>query len=231
MNKVVIFLFLIALLPLFSEAQKTEKKKNEPDEKITVKREFDKNGNLIRFDSLRVYNWSSDSSFKFPMDGGWKDFLGEDFFENHSGNPFTGDSAFSFRFPSGTMPFRFFNDDELFKGFGFDKPDSSFSRNFMFRNDTSFFMGPNSSLMLPPGFFSPDLEGMKALEEFFGQHFKSFSPDQMWDKQGNKNPFEEFLNPQQKEEWEKMMQKQQKEQEEFFKKWNKQKSGNKTEKM
>jgi hypothetical protein len=231
MNKSVLFVAILVFLSFATQAQNAEKKRKAPDEKITVKREYDKNGNLTRFDSLRVFSWSSDSAFQFPLQGGWEDFFGKDYFDNHFQSHFPGDSTFNFRFPSGPAPFRFFDEEDLFKGFGFDKQDSAFSKNFLFHNDTSFFMGPNSSQMLPPGFFSPDWKGMKELEEFFGQHFKSLTPDEYYGNPGNDNPLEKFQNPQQKEEWEKMMQRQQKEQEEFFKKYNKQKPGKKLEKM
>ena len=231
MLKFVLCIISLMLVSFAANAQKTGKKGNAPDEKITVKREYDKDGNLIRFDSLRVFNWSSDSAFQFPLQGGWEDFFGKDYFDNHFQDHFPGDSVFSFRFPSGAMPFRFFDEEDFFKGFGGDLSDSAFSKNFLFHNDTSFFMGPKSSLMLPPGFFSPDREGMKELEKFFDQHFKSLSPDQFHGYPWKEEPQEEFLNPQQREEWEKMMQKQQKEQEEFFKKYIKQKPEKKIEKM
>jgi hypothetical protein len=231
MNKTVLLLGALLLLSFVAGAQNAEKKGKAPDEKITVKREYDKNGNLIRFDSLRVFSWSSDSAFQFPLRGGWEDFFGKEYFDNHFQDHFSGDSAFTFRFPSGPKPYRFLDEEDLFKGFGFDKKDSAFSKNFLFHNDTSFFMGPNSSLMLPPGFFSPDWKGMKDLEEFFGQHFKSLSPEEFYGNPENANPLEKFLNPQQQEEWEKMMQRHQKEQEEFLKKYNKQKPEKKIKKM
>jgi hypothetical protein len=231
MNKTVLILCCLVFLAFTAGAQNAGKKKNAPDEKITVKREFDKNGNLIRFDSLRVFSWSSDSAFHLPLQGGWEDFFGKDYFDHHFQDHFMGDSVFSFGFPSGPKPLRFLDEDDFFKGFGFGMQDSAFSKNFLFQNDTSFFMGPNSSLMLPPGFFSPDWKGVKDLEEFFGQHFKSLTPDQFYGNPGNDDSMEKFLNPQQKEEWEKMMKRQQKEQEEFFRKYNKQKPGRKTEKM
>jgi hypothetical protein len=231
MKKFVVLFLILALTPFFSQAQKTVKKGNAPDEKITVKREYDKNGNLTRFDSLRVFSWSSDSTFRFPPDGGWQDFFGKEFFDNQFGKNFKGDSAFSFRFPKQPVPFHFFNEEDFFKGFGDVKNDSVFSRNFFFHNDTSFFMGPHSSMMLPPGFIAPDLKGMQDLEKLFREHFKSFSPDEIFNNPFSDEPAGKFMNPQQQDEWDKMMQRQQKEQEEFIKKWNKQQTNKKIEKM
>jgi hypothetical protein len=199
MKKLVILSLILASALFFVQAQKTEKKKNGPDEKITVKREYDKNGNLTRFDSLRVYSWSSDSTFRFPLDGGWQDFFGKEFFDDHFGKNFNGDSAFS--------------------------------GNFFFHNDTSFFMGPHSPMMLPPGFIAPDRKGMQDLEKLFREHFKSFSPDEFFNNTVPDEPFGKFLDPGQQEEWDKMMQRQQKEQEEFMKKWNRQQTNKKIEKM
>ena len=230
MIKTIIILLSLSFCLFSGHAQKTEKKKNSPDERISVKKEFDKDGNLIRFDSLRVYNWSSDSSFRFPMDEGWADFFGKDFFDDHFDKRFFSDSAFSFGFPKDFGSFRFFDDDDFFKGFGFDT-DSSLLRNFMFRNDTSFFKGPHSSMMLPPGFFTPDQDGLEELERYFEKNFRSFSPKGFFGFPEENDSTGIFRHPRQKEEWEKMIQRQQKEQEEFMKKWNPQKPGRKLEKM
>ena len=199
MKKALFISFLLAFSVLPGMAQKSEKQKSSPDEEIKVKREYDKDGNLIRFDSLRVFKWS-------------------------------GDSAFSFQFPEGFPSFRFFGEDDFMKDFGLDK-DSSFLRNFMFPDDSSFFMGPHSSMMLPPGFFAPDRKGFSDLEQFFGKDFKPLFPDDFLNLPEKTIPEEEFFSPRQKEEWEKMMRRHQQEQEEFFKKWNQTKPGKKIEKM
>jgi hypothetical protein len=229
MKKVFLWVICMMVLLFSAGAQNNEKKKNTPDEKITVKREFDKDGNLISFDSLRVYSWSTDSAFQIPQ--GWENFFGKDFFDDRFGKQFPGDTAFSFAFPQGTSPFRFFDEEDLLKGFGLNPDDSVDFRNYIFHNDTSFFMGPKSSFMLPPGFFVPDMKGMQDLEKYFDQHFKSFSPDEFYNNPGEGSPFKRFMDPQQQEEWNKLIEKQQQEQQELYKKWNKQKSGKKTEKM
>jgi len=231
MRQALIFGLCLTVLSFAAEAQKVEKKKNSPDEKITVKREYDKNGNLIGFDSLRVYSWSTDTAFHFPKESGWESFFGKDFFDHQFGDRLSGDSAFHFKFPAGPVPFHFFDEEDLFKGFGLNPGDSANFRNYIFHNDTSFFMGPDTSFMLPPGFFVPDMKGMQDLEKYFGQHFKSFSPEEFFGVPGESNPIEKYLDSQQMEEWNKLMEKQQKEQQEFYQKWNKQKPDKKTEKM
>jgi hypothetical protein len=229
MKRAVIMSMCLVIFAVSAGAQKTDKKKNSPDEKITVKREYDKNGNLISFDSLRVWKWSGDSSFQYPLDEGWENFFGKNFFDERSRFPFFGDSASSFLQPFGNLHFRFLDEDDLFKNFGVVPDDSMHIRNFLFHNDSSLFMGPDSSFMLPPGFFFPDMKGMEELQKYFDRHFKSFSPGEYPEEQAT--PFNRFIDPRQQEEWEKLMKKQQQELDEFNKKWNKQNRGKGIEKM
>ena len=58
------FLFIVLTMCLFlnSTAQKNDQKTNTPKEEIKVNREYDKNGNLIKFDSLYSYSWSGDTT-------------------------------------------------------------------------------------------------------------------------------------------------------------------------
>jgi len=128
-------------------------------------------------------------------------------------------------------PFRFFDEEDLFKGFGLFPDDTTDTRSYIFHNDTSFFPGPDSAFMLPPGFFAPDMKGLEDLQQYFDKHFKSFSPDEFFNDPDKESPYGKFLDPKQREEWEKLIQKQQQEQEEFYKKWKNQKPAKKTEKM
>lgn len=61
------FLILILLISIsgFSQNQKTKK---QPNENVKVNKEYDEDGNLIRYDSTYVYTWSSDSSMQFHPD-------------------------------------------------------------------------------------------------------------------------------------------------------------------
>lgn len=229
MNKA-LFLSIFLVASLTGLSQKADKLKSTPDEKISVKKEYDKDGNLIRFDSLRVFTWSGDSLFRFSPDGGWADFFGQDFPFDRFGKKFPADSLNSFRFPGSFPSFRFFGEDDFFKDFGME-PDSSFLRNFMFMDDTSFFMGPHSSMMLPPGFFAPGPGSFPDIRRFLGKDFKSMFPDEFFNLSPDPGPGEQFISPRQKEEWEKMMRRQQQEQEEFYKRWNQQKPNKKIEKM
>ncbi len=195
-------LLLMATITMAASAQKTEKKeKNSPDEEISVKREFDEQGNLIRFDSLRVFRWSTDSLFTFPGNKGWESLFGEDLFE------------------------------DLFPGLRNLPSDSSRFGDFFFHNDTSFFMGPNSSFMLPPGFFIPEMEDLEEMEELLERHFKSLPPGQFPDFGNHALPFQRYADPDQQKEWQQLMEKQHKEMEEFREKWEKKKQSPGIEKI
>ncbi len=66
LNKFVLsFCILLTSASVFSQ---TTKKENLPNKNIDVKREYDKDGNLIRYDSTYVYSWSSDSTHQFLPD-------------------------------------------------------------------------------------------------------------------------------------------------------------------
>lgn len=63
MKRFILLFMLICGLHLINKAQNKDINKNQPKEDIKVNREFDEQGNLIRFDSTYTYNWSSDSTF------------------------------------------------------------------------------------------------------------------------------------------------------------------------
>lgn len=194
----VLVMSFLAALPFSAGAQKPDKREKTPDEQIKVEREYDKDGNLIRFDSLRVYNWSGDSVFNFPMDKGWeKLFGGEEMFRN-------------------------------FRDFG---NDSVLFRDFLFRNDTSFFMGPNSSFLLPPGFFIPDRKGLDELQKLFDRYFQVPPKGEFPGFENQEIPFRLFTDPDQQKEWEELLEKQEQEIKNFREKWEKKKKIPGTEKM
>jgi len=59
----IVFLICLLTIPFFSNSQN-----------ISVQREYDKNGNLIRYDSTYVYSWSSDSTHHFFPDSAFLKF-------------------------------------------------------------------------------------------------------------------------------------------------------------
>jgi hypothetical protein len=220
----------MVFLTVSAVAQIADPKKKAPEEKITVKKEYDENGNLIGFDSLRIWSWSGDSALRFQFDSGWEKFFGHGSPDEDFGFPFQTDSLFP------DMPFSKFHfgvpeHNRLFGNFYNEPDDSAFFKNFLFHTDTSFFMGPNSSFLLPPGFFIPDMKGLNDLEEFLEDHFRSLLPANDPNGSDQDAPFRRFIDPGQQEEWEKLMQKQQEELKEFNKKWEKQNKAKGTEKM
>ncbi|MDM8160533.1 hypothetical protein QUH73_11965 [Labilibaculum sp. K2S] len=68
-----VFFVLILLFSLsgFSQNKVT---KTKPNEDIKVNKEFDKDGNLIRYDSTYVYTWSSDSCHQLTPDSAFYNF-------------------------------------------------------------------------------------------------------------------------------------------------------------
>jgi hypothetical protein len=133
--------------------------------------------------------------------------------------------------PFSRFHFGFPGHNRLFENFYNEPDDSAFFNNFLFHTDTSLFMGPNSSFLLPPGFFIPDMKGLNDLEEFLEDHFRSFSQEDDPEGVDRNAPFRRFIDPGQQEEWEKLMQKQQEELREFNKKWEKQNKTKGIEKM
>jgi len=63
-----ILLSLCVLLISTSVFSQDTIQKNLPKKNIDVNREYDKDGNLIRYDSTYVYSWSSDSTYHFMPD-------------------------------------------------------------------------------------------------------------------------------------------------------------------
>lgn len=85
MARIIVILAMGICLALSGFAQKENPKKNMPKEDIKVNREYDEQGNLIRFDSTYTYNWSSDSTLLNQLDK-------NHFFENRL--KFSNDSSF-----------------------------------------------------------------------------------------------------------------------------------------
>lgn len=187
------------LIFLFCASISIQAQKNTPQEKSTVNKEYDENGNLIQYDSTYVWQWNSDSSIGFPTNS---DSIFRNYFPEFFGN-FDADSIFQkFGFSERNMLMPF-DDNEFFSLFQHEFPDSIFTDVFPYEADStmSFHFRHQS-----PGNFNfqefDDLQ--KQLMEKFNQ--QNFS-------------YPEFKTQEQKEEWEKLMQKQQKEMEEMMKKW------------
>ena len=175
--------------------------KNTPQEKSIVNKEFDKDGNLIQYDSTFVWQWNSDSTMNFSFDenfgfgkefpGMFEEFFGDSVFENFG---FFNDQ----NFPS-------FNNEEFFQHFQHSFHDSAFIHGFTFEPDSAGGFGFRHHF--PGGTAFPDLEELQK---------------QMLEKFNHQNmPAPGFKSPEQQKEWEELLKKQQKEKEELMKKWEK----------
>jgi hypothetical protein len=63
-----IILTVLILFVSYAGFSQSQNNKNNPKKDIKVNRKYDKNGNLIRYDSTYVYTWSSDSLHQFMPD-------------------------------------------------------------------------------------------------------------------------------------------------------------------
>lgn len=196
-------------------AQEKEDKTQKPGEKITVNREYDDQGNLIRFDSTYVFEWHGDTMMAFPNGGnfqfstnGFPDM--EEFMSQ-----FFGDSAFSSPFGSGWQNDVFRRHEEMMKNFGFPFDQQGFMNGFTFGPDSMYYHFDSDSTGNISPFF--DEFGFPDFSQFF-QGFGGFDD----------NSAPSFNNQDEEKEWQDLMDRYQKEMEEFQKKWdskNKSKSG------
>lgn len=187
-----LIIFSFASLSVFAQ-------KNTPEEKSIVNKEFDENGNLLKYDSTYVWQWNSDSTFNFSFGDSFNP--GKDF--NGLFGDFFNDSIFEqfgfFNNP-GLQPF---SDEDFFRNFQHNFPNLKSFPGFPFKNDSVFSF--RFGQPLPDNFGNGNFDDLqKQLQEYFNRHNLTIP---------------EFKSPEQQEEWEKLMQKHQKEKEEFMKKW------------
>lgn len=129
------FLFSILTMCFFlnSTAKKKDQKTKAPKEDIKVNREYDENGNLIRFDSLYSYSWSGDTTIL-------KSFSPKDFtnifgngFETFSDSSFNRNLFFDDFDQLFSQPYSGTRDSILMKQFGLQ----DHFKNFHFPNDST----------------------------------------------------------------------------------------------
>lgn len=198
MKRFVLFSFMTMCLIINLLAQKSNQKSNSPKENSTVKREYDENGNLIRFDSTYTYSWSGDTTLMKQMNpedmnnffnGHLKFFNDSSFF----GNSFFDDFDQMFSHHMGMMP-----DSTLMKKFGkqefhsfkFDSdslaedfPDFNHFFGFTFpeKNDSVSAKGKKEPFATNRHSMDDVMkmfqEQMKAMEE---QHRKFFKEEPKW---------------------------------------------------
>lgn len=201
MKRILIFqmFFLTGVL-----AVQAQQKQTIPQEKSIVNKEFDENGNLLKYDSTYVWQWNPDSTFNFSFDdkfafgkqlpGMFEEFFNDSVFEQ-----------FGFLNKRDFQPF---GDEDFFRHFQHSFPDSIFIQGFPFEQDSIFSFDFGNQF---PGSIDPNTFGFKELEDLQKQLQEKFNQHHLM--------VPEFKSPEQKEEWEKLIQKQQKEKEELMKKW------------
>lgn len=156
-----------------------------PEEKTIVNKEFDEDGNLIKYDSTFVWSWSGDSAFQFefPMNGFFsgKDIPGFD--ESIL------DSVFSNQFSNHFFNFEPFANDEFFSQFQQQFSDSAFSQQFEFFGDSASVFPFDAERLFLDKFFSKDFDAMheKLLEQLNGMNsenpeFKSKEEEKAWNE-------------------------------------------------
>jgi hypothetical protein len=188
------YIFLMALMfsvQLSVKAQKSKPHQTQPKEDIHVNREFDPNGNLIKFDSLYSYSWSGDTllfdsihpwnfndpfknKFNFPPDSSFFDLPFFQGFDQNAFGPLSHqqDSIINqFRLHH---QFNFKNDSIGLNSFDMNDFVNQFSEN---RNDSISINSPiNNQLNFSPNSMNDMIEmfekQMKELEE---QQQKVFS--------------------------------------------------------
>lgn len=222
--KNILLILAAVLIVANAAAQKKNDNKKQPDEQIIVNKEYDEQGNLLKYDSTYTFEWYSDTSFHFPGFDGWKDFFGQ---QAPHRNFFPDDLFADSIMPR--MPFfrdfpdSFFEDEWPSEGFRFHfgGPDSMFFRNFSFHQDTAFFFGPDSSFFLPPGFVLPDMKSFRDFFDEFGDLQDAESPMLRYFFEEPPRRFDRFQNEEQQREWEQLMEKHHREMEELQRKWEK----------
>jgi hypothetical protein len=211
MKKSIVIAVILSVAFFAAEAQKQEKQKA-PDQQSIVNKEYDEQGNLIKYDSTFISSWSTDTSFHFgfPADSMSFHFPGiEQFMHN-----FWNDSALgNFTFPKEpfTLEFQFspFGEGD----FGDFMPplfaDSMFSHHFPFHVDSMFFnFGFNQTPGSPPQIDSHFFEDF---EDRFKQHFFQFRDEDY--------QFPGFKNEEHREEWEQLIEQHRQELKNLRKKW------------
>jgi len=223
MKKYLLFIAAVTLL-ITANAQSKNEIKKEPGEKIIVNKEFDEQGNLINYDSTYTFMWQSDTTFRFPGFEEWVDLFKNQSHWNDlfSGDPFADSTLTQMPFFRDFPPY-FFEDDSSPHPFRFDFgfPDSAMFRNFSFQMDTTFFMGPDSSFLLPPGFFMPNMNSLRYLLEKFRTRPDSGDPFSPFFFGQPPHLPRQFPDGEKQLEWDNLMEKHRREMDDLFRKWEK----------
>jgi hypothetical protein len=131
MKRFIIFSVMVIGLFYNGLSQTKDQKPKSPKEDIKVNREYDEQGNLIRFDSTYTYNWSGDTTLINGKIPGNMDRFFTDHFKFFGDSSALDDSFFGDFNQLFAMPFSNKHDSMLLKNFGIDQ-----LKFFNFDNDT-----------------------------------------------------------------------------------------------
>ncbi len=211
MKKSIVIAIFLCVSVFAAEAQH-QKKQEAPDHQSIVNKEYDEDGNLIKYDSTFISTWSTDTSFHFgfPADSIPFNFPGiEQFMHNFWNDSLSGD--FSFPNQPFTFGFQFspFGDDDFGSFMPPTFPDSMFSHQFPFHVDSLFF---NFGFNQTPG-QKPQIDShfFEDFEERLKEHFFQFREEGY--------QFHEFKNEEHRQEWEQLIEQHRQELENLKKKW------------
>lgn len=167
MKRCMFFLALLFGFQLQMTAQKSKSDEVAPKEDIRVNREYDENGNLIKFDSIYSYSWSGDTTlFESISPENFPNLFGDHFgfFPDSSfvGKSFFDDFDQSFFSPFGSKSDSILNQ---FRSFHF-KNDST-GQNFMGLEDffRQFNENENDSILSKTPRMAPFQQHPKTMDE------------------------------------------------------------------
>ena len=164
MKRFLLVPILSTSLILNSWAQKPVQKPNSPKEEVTVNREYDEKGNLIKFDSLHSFSWSGDTTLL-------NSFIPKEFFDQQ-GNQFN-----------------FFSDSTFQENSFFDDFDNLFAQPFMGQPDSLLMKKPGRTPLFHNFSFGTDSLAMnlKDFDGFF--NFEDNKSDSLSSRSTRKLPF------------------------------------------
>lgn len=131
MKKCIVLILLLIGYQSILMAQKLKSDKTAPKEDIRVNREYDENGNLIKYDSIYSYSWSGDSTLLNAISPENFPKIFDEHFEIFPDSLFSGKSFFDGFDQSFFSPFKSESDSAMRHFFNFQFKNDSTSSNLM----------------------------------------------------------------------------------------------------
>lgn len=186
MKKLIPFAMFL-LVAVMAQAQQKDTS-NKPNEQSKVTREYDENGNLVRFDSTYVKSWSSDSTMTMsPQDMKELQKQMEEMFQGSMGND--SDSFFEGSFPGSAKEFfqqfdqQYSDSTQETPGFQNSVPDLEEMQERMMQHFSQFFQSDSAQIQydtiqkdMPFDFFG-DPKQFEKIQKEFEKHFEQMNQD------------------------------------------------------